>query len=86
MAYYQILYWQNIPSQVKAWDDFDEFKVEMPHRFTVRIDQEAGTQGLVETDDYLTQWRWSDTMLREGAPEEVATAVKKELEEAAGPV
>lgn len=66
MAYYQILYWQNIPSQVKAWDDFDEFKIEMPHRFTVRIDREAGTQGLVETDDYLMQWRWSDTMLREG--------------------
>ncbi|RIK66622.1 hypothetical protein DCC62_25125 [candidate division KSB1 bacterium] len=53
MAFYQILFWQDIPSQVKAWDDFDEVKIEMPPRFTVRIDQEAQAQGLVETDDYL---------------------------------
>jgi hypothetical protein len=29
MAYYQILYWQDIPSQVRAWDDFDETKLEL---------------------------------------------------------
>src|SRR5512141_1701832 len=25
---YQILYWQDIPSQVKAWDDYDEVKLD----------------------------------------------------------
>ncbi|MCL4703590.1 virulence factor [bacterium] len=84
MAFYQILFWQDIPSQVKAWDDFDEVKIEMPPRFTVRIDQEAQAQGLVETDDYLQQWRWSEIMEREGAPEEVASAIRKELETSAG--
>ncbi len=84
MAYYQILYWQNLPSQVKAWDDFDEIKIEMPPRFTVRIDQEAQAQGLVATDDYLQQWRWSEIMEREGAPEEVASAIRKELEASVG--
>lgn len=83
MAFYQILYWQDIPSQVKAWDDFDEVKTEMPSRFTVRIDQEAQAQGLVEADDYLKQWHWGETMPREGTPEEVASAVKEELEAAA---
>ncbi len=29
VAFYQILYWQDIPSQVKAWDDFDEVKIEL---------------------------------------------------------
>jgi hypothetical protein len=84
MAYYQILYWQDIPSQIKAWDDFDEIKIELAPRFIAQIDRAAQAQGLTEADDYLKQWRWSETAEREGAPEEVAEAVKKELETTAG--
>lgn len=80
MAHYQILYWQDIPSQVKAWDDFDEVKLELTPRFIAQIDRAAQAQGLTETDAYLEQWRWSETAVREGAPAEVAEAVKKELE------
>lgn len=80
MARYQILYWQNIPSQVKAWDDFDEIKVELAPRFLQRIDQSAQLQGLTATDDYLSQWRWSEERERSGSAEEVAEAVKVELE------
>lgn len=81
MALYQILYWQDIPSQVKAWDDFDEIKAELEPRFIARIDQVAQAQGLTDADDYLKQWRWSETEERAGSPEEVAGTVKKELEE-----
>ncbi len=80
MASYQILYWQNTPSQVKAWDDLDEVKVELSPRFVARIDQAAQAQGLTQTDDYLAQWKWSEELEREGTAEEVAEAVKKELE------
>ncbi len=80
MAYYQILYWQDIPSQVKVWDDFDEIKIELAPHFIAKIDRAAQAQGLTDADDYLKQWRWSETMARAGAPEEVAAAVKKELE------
>jgi hypothetical protein len=80
MALYQILNWRDIPSQVKAWDDFDEIKVELPARFATRIDQAAESLGLTKTDDYLSQWKWSDEQERPGTPEEVAAAVKKELE------
>ena len=80
MALYQILYWQDLPSQVKAWDDFDEVKLELPARFTERIDEAAQRQGLTRTDDYLAQWKWSDEEEREGAAAEVAGAVKQELE------
>src|ERR1051326_8973803 len=52
MASYQILYWQDIPSQVKAWDDFDDVKVELAPRFAARIDQTAQSLGLTQTDDY----------------------------------
>ena len=84
MAFYQILYWQDIPAQVKAWDDFDETKLELAPRFAARIDQTAQAQGLTQTDDYLSQWRWSDERERAGTAAEVAEAVKVELERGAG--
>ena len=82
MASYQILYWRDIPSQVKASDDFDEVKVELSSRFAARIDQSAQAQGLTGTDDYLAQWRWGDPVERPGTAAEVAEAVRRELEAA----
>jgi len=81
MANYQILYWKDIPTQVKAWDDFDEIKVELDPKFMVKVDRVAQTEGLTETDDYLAQWSWSEEDEREGTPEEVGQAVKLEIEE-----
>lgn len=80
MALYQILSWQDIPSQIKAWDDFDEVRVELPQKFIAKIDQAAQTQGLTGTDAYLDQWRWSDEEERAGSAAEVAEAVRAELE------
>jgi len=83
MAFYQVLYWQDLPSQIKAWDDFDEIKVELPAPFVARIDQAAQQRGLTATDDYLAQWRWGEELERDGTAAEVAEAVRKELVEAA---
>lgn len=80
MAFYQILYWQNIPSQVKAYDDFDEIKVELSSKFIVKIDLAAKAQGLVDEESYLQQWNWSEEKEREGTPEEVSQIIKDELE------
>jgi len=80
MALYQILYWQDIPSQIKVWDDTEELKLELAPRFMTRIDEAAQSQGLTTTDDYLAQWKWSDEAERDGSAAEVAEAVKKELE------
>ncbi len=82
MASYQVLYWQNLPSQVKAWDDFDEANLELAPRFVARIDQAAQAQGLTGTDEYLAQWRWGDVQERQGNAAEVADAVRRELENA----
>lgn len=80
MATFQILFWQEIPSQVKAWDDFDEVKLELAPRFGARIDAAAQKQGLTDMDAFLGQWRWSDEEERAGTPEAVAAQVKQELE------
>ena len=81
MAFYKILYWQNIPSQIKVWDDFDEIKIELPPRFMVKIDQAAKEKGLIGNEDYLAQWNWSDENEIDGDPSEVAGKIKSELEE-----
>jgi len=80
MATYKILYWQEIPSQIKADDGADEVSVAMPPRFLERIDQLALQRGLHDADDYLAQWNWSDEEEREGSAADVAEAVKSELE------
>jgi hypothetical protein len=80
MATYKILYWQEIPSQIKAEDELDGLTVPMPDRFQERIDLMAARRGLQDADAYLAQWKWSEEEDRPGSAEEVAEAVRVELE------
>jgi len=84
MATYRILYWQEIPSQIRAEDDADEVTLPMGPEFMEQIDLMAARRGLQEQDDYLAQWKWSEDEEREGSAQEVAEAVKMELEAKAG--
>jgi hypothetical protein len=77
---YKILYWQEVPSQIKAEDERDEVTVSMPDRFMERIDILAAKRGLQGADDYLAQWQWSDEQQREGSAQDVAEALRSELE------
>ena len=80
MATYKILYWQEVPSQVKTEDDRDDVTMQMPPKFMERIDRLATQRGLQQADDYLAQWQWSDEEERVGTAREVAEAVVAELE------
>ena len=80
MATYKILYWQEVPSQVKAEDDQDDVNLPMPPRFMERVDRLAMQRGLQGSDDFLVQWHWSDEEERDGSAREVAEAVVAELE------
>jgi hypothetical protein len=80
MATYKILYWQEVPSQVKADDGADDITLPLPPRFQERIDHLAVQRGLQGSDDYLEQWHWSEEEEREGSAQEVAEQVKAELE------
>jgi len=80
MTRVQVLFWQNIPSVVKAVaDDGTEARRQMPEWYQQEIDRAAMEQGLAESDAYLEQWRWSEPEEREGPPAEVAAAVEAEL-------
>ena len=80
MATYQILFWQDLPSQIRAWDDADDVNLELGPRFMARIDQSAQLKGLTGADEYLAQWHWSEEQERKGTAQEVAQALQKELE------
>lgn len=77
---YKILYWQEVPSQIKAEDERDEVTLSLPGRFMERIDQLAAKRGLQGADDYLAQWQWGEEQQRAGAAQDVAEAVQAELE------
>lgn len=79
MARYQILYWQDIPSQIRAEDDDDEIKILLAQRFQDRIDQAAAERGAESTDDYLAGWKWGEMEDRDGSAAEVAAAIEQEL-------
>ena len=80
MATYKILYWQEIPTQIKAEDDEDEVTLPLAAKFMERVDQLAVQRGLQDADDYLAQWKWSEAEERDGSAQEVAENVRAELE------
>jgi len=80
VATYKILYWQEIPTQIKAEDELDDVTVMLNDDFMKQIDILAAKRGLQDSDDYLAQWKWSEEEEREGSAREVAEALKAELE------
>jgi hypothetical protein len=80
MTTYRVLYWQEIPTQIKAEDDIDDVTVMLDDKFMQQVDILAAKRGLQSADDYLAQWKWTEEEEREGSAHEVAEAVKAELE------
>jgi 5-methyltetrahydrofolate--homocysteine methyltransferase len=78
---FKVLYWQEVPSQVKVEDDAgNEVNIELPARFAQRIDSLAQKRGLSGADAYMAEWKWSDERAQEGSAQQVAQAVMAELE------
>tara|TARA_Y100000588_G_scaffold147825_1_gene161712 strand:+ start:597 stop:869 length:273 start_codon:yes stop_codon:yes gene_type:complete len=81
MAQYQVLYWKDIPAQVKAYEGRRPISQPLPEYFQEEIDRAAMRLGLAGTDDYLEQWQWSEKRERPGSAAEVLEQVVRELEE-----
>lgn len=83
MANYRVMSWRGIPSQVKATDDTGATVSRMlPPFFMQEIDRVAMAEGLIDTDEYLDSWAWSDEATRDGSAEEVAEAIAEEAADA----
>lgn len=53
----QVVWWRDIPAQVKARDGTARAGRALSPRFQEAIDAAAMRAGLTDTDDYLAQWR-----------------------------
>ena len=82
MAEYQVLYWREIPAQIRVYANGRPTSHKLPDRFQEEIDRVAMQEGLVNSEAYLDQWTWTEKMNRPGDPREVAEQVIRELSEA----
>lgn len=81
MAEYQITFWKEIPTMVAARSDRrNVVKRELAPRFIAAADEAAMRLGLMGSDAYLEEWRRTPWAEREGSPDELADALKTELE------
>jgi hypothetical protein len=80
MATVQILYWHDIPVQVKAVAGRERRSLSLSDRFQEAVDRAAMVVGVIDSDDYTDLYEWGPPQEREGSPQEVAAAVAAELE------
>jgi hypothetical protein len=80
MTRVKILYWHDIPIQVKAEDKDGRAGVQLSGRFQAAIDEAAMAANLIGDDDYTNGFRWQQTEDRDGKPQAIAEAVAAELE------
>lgn len=80
MASVQIMYWYDIPVQVRAGGRRDRASIELPQRFQLAVDNAAMEAGLTGTDAYLAGFIWGEPVERDGSPAEAAAMVALEIE------
>ena len=76
----QIIYWRDIPAQVKVRVGRTRLARPLSDRFPVAIDEAAMRAGKTESDDYLAEWRNGPWQEVEGEPELLLETLVTELE------
>ena len=77
---YQIIYWRDIPAQVKARSQNVRSARELSARFQEAIDAAAMVSGAAGTDDYLSAWRTSEWQSGEGDIEDLLDEIVSKFE------
>jgi hypothetical protein len=85
MTKFRIIYWRDIPAQVKVRAGRTRISRPLARRFLVAIDEAAMRVGLTASDDYLAQWRNDDWQERAGDPDALADILVAEVEAAYTP-
>ena len=82
MAKYRILYWKHIPQSFTVEGDGRTIKKQLSEKIQNKIDAYAMAERLTSTSEYANQYKRGYWIERDGAPEEVASALLSELETA----
>ncbi|OGO64279.1 MAG: hypothetical protein A2Z45_09075 [Chloroflexi bacterium RBG_19FT_COMBO_55_16] len=82
---YQILYWRDIPAQVKVRSGKERLARSLSPRFQEAIDEAAMRARTTGSDDYLEEWRSTEWQSEEGDPNLFADTQVAEIEAAYPP-
>ncbi len=80
MTKVQIIYWRDIPVQVRVRNGRNRQTEPLSPRFQKTVNRAAFRAKAITGDAYLEEWRLSEWQDWEGEPEEVKTAVVTDLE------
>jgi Virulence factor len=76
----QIIFWRDIPAQVKARSGRTRLAKPLSDRFQQAIDEAAMRAGMSGTDEYLQEWRTVDAPDQDGEPEAIIDRLVARLE------
>ena len=79
MAEYQVMYWDDIPYAVRAYEGSKRVSKQLPGDFEKAIDAASMATGKTSQEDYQKGFRWGPREARDGSAAEVAQAVYDEL-------
>jgi hypothetical protein len=77
---YQVIFWRDIPAQVKVRSGSQRVNRQLSDRFQEAIDAAAMLARTTSTEDYLEEWRASDWQSEPGDAEALADRVAARLE------
>jgi hypothetical protein len=77
---YQILYWRDIPAQIKVRGASQRINRPLSPRFQEAIDEAAMRADATSTDAYLEEWRSSEWQEMEDEAEQLADALAAQIE------
>ncbi len=74
---YRIMYWKEIPVQVKVEDDLDAISEPLDPRFQQAVDAISMFDGSMGSDDYLMGWAWGEEIQIEGNANDIAQKISE---------
>lgn len=80
MPSYQILYWYDIPTQVRAREGRERASAPLPDRFMEAVDRAAMALGLTGADAYMEAFKWGGPIEAEGNVHDIVAAVVADLD------
>lgn len=78
---YKILFWRDIPAQLKTFNGSRPSSHQLDNRFQISIDRIAMNEGLVDDDSYLEYWNWGKKEEFEGTLDKLIEKIEYEGDE-----
>ncbi len=78
MAQVRIMYWKEIPVQIKTVQGSESYSKLLDKRFQAAVDAIAMMDGSISTDEYIEAWQWGEPFEKEGSITEAANIIAKE--------